>query len=111
MGAMTTPHVFYDDSAGTQRVRVKTVGEHHIELIPMLYNWRLHTIRVDAHPMDWSVRYWCYQGRDQAAFVAAVLAALAWDGADDTEPAGWIKSWDGRRNSREPTSGRAHQKL
>lgn len=36
-------------------------------------------------------RFWCYQKGG-----AAIFAALAWDGADDTEPVGWIKSWDQR---------------
>lgn len=87
-----------DPAPGTIRVRVKTVGKYHIEVISMAYNWRVHTIRVDGHPLEWSVRFWCYQGRGAASFTAAVLAAQAWDGADDTEPVGWIKSWDGRRD-------------
>jgi hypothetical protein len=99
---MTTPepHVFYDENAGQHRIRIKTVGDYHIEIIPMIYNWRLHTIRVDADPWEWSSRHWCYEGRDKQALVAAVLAAQAWDGADDTEPVGWIKSWDGRYGGR-----------
>jgi hypothetical protein len=86
----------------TPRYRVKTVGGVHVELIPMMFNWRIHTVRVDEGPMAWSERYWCYEGRTQATFVRAVLAAHAWDGADDTEPVGWIKSWDGRRHGARP---------
>lgn len=89
-----------------ERWRVKTVGGWHIEVLPMLLNWRVHTIAVDAGPIGWSHRYWCYAGRGQATFVAAVLAAAAWDGADDTEPAGWVKSWDGRRDGEGPVGKR-----
>lgn len=91
------PVAFYDPVNQMMRTRVKTVGAYHIEVIPMMYNWRLHTLLVDGEPYDWSVRFWCYEGRSHSALVAAVCAAMIWDGADDTEPVGWIKSWDGRR--------------
>lgn len=78
------------------RFRVKTVAGYHIEVIPMMLNFRVHTVPVDGGPLAWSERYWCYPGRSETAFVAAVLAAHAWDGAPDTEPVGWIKSWDQR---------------
>src|SRR5688572_19209844 len=58
----------------------------------MAFNWRLHTIRKDAGPLAWSERYWCYTGRDQRTFSRAVAAALAWEGADNTEPEGWNKN-------------------
>jgi hypothetical protein len=81
------------------RFRVKTVGRYHVEVFAMLVNWRVHTIPVESSsPSEWSARYWCYAGRTKATFVAAVTAAAAWDGRDDTEPAGWVKSWDGRYN-------------
>ena len=74
----------------------------------MGFNWRIHTIRVDGHPWEWSVRYWCYEGRGQASFMAAVCAAKAWDGGGDTEPVGWIKAWDGRYGGRLASTSRRH---
>lgn len=85
-----------DPATGTARFRVKTVGDYHIEVISMAFNWRVHTVLVDGFPWTWSARFWCYQGRGRDSFLAAVLAAQAWDGGNDTEPAGWVKSWDGR---------------
>jgi hypothetical protein len=92
------------DDLVIERFRVKTVGDYHIEIIPMVVNFRIHTVRVDDDsPYAWSVRYWCYAGRGPDTFVTALLAAHAWDGADDTEPVGWVKSWDGRRHGEPPT--------
>lgn len=91
------------------RYRVKTVGPWWIEVIPQLLNWRIHTLRNDTtDPTEWSHRYWCYQGRSETTRVAALLAAAAWDGADHTEPVGWIKSWDGRHHGVGPTVGRRY---
>ena len=86
------------EDAIVERCRIKTVGDYHIEVIPMAVNFRIRTVRVDGGKYAWSERYWCYAGRGRDSFVAAVLAAAAWDGAPDTEPVGWVKSWDGRRN-------------
>jgi hypothetical protein len=85
-----------------ERYRVKTVGKYHIEVVPMAVNYRIHTVRVDGGKYAWSERYWCYAGRNRLTFVAAMLAAHAWDGAPDSEPVGWVKSWDGRRNGERP---------
>lgn len=96
------------DGIVVERYRVKTVGRWHIEVIPMLWNWRVHTVAVNGGPRAWSERYWCYAGRGEETFVAAVLAAHAWDGAHDTEPVGWVKSWDqrvGATDSAWPQSG------
>lgn len=89
--------MLYDIESRSPRARVKTVGGYHIEVFPMLFNWRLHTVCADAGPLEWSDRFWCYEGRGWDAYTRAVLAAHAWDGAADTEPVGWIKAWDGRR--------------
>jgi hypothetical protein len=70
--------------------RVKTTATHHIEIMPMIFNYRLVTIPVDD-PM-FVDRGWCYVGTGPEAFSAAVLAAMAWDGSDDTEPGGWNKN-------------------
>lgn len=70
--------------------RVKTVGAYHVDVLRMLVNWRLVTTPV-AFP-DVVDRGWCYLGTGPVSFVAVVLAANAWDVADDTEPAGWFKN-------------------
>lgn len=71
--------------------RVKETDTHFIDLVPMLFNWRVHTVRKDD-PLSWGERFWCYEGRDLVTFQRAVAAALAWDGADHTEPEGWNKN-------------------
>lgn len=65
-----------------------------IDLRKMLVNYRLVEVHK-AEPQSYQ-RSWCYQGLSQASFTTAVLAAKAWGGDLDTEPAGWLKSWDGR---------------
>lgn len=72
--------------------RVKEAGGYLIEVMPMLSSWRLHTIPKNGGPWAWSERYWCYQGTGLLSFTRAVLAAAAWDGADDTEPPGWNRN-------------------
>lgn len=75
-------------------LRVKETETHFIDVIPMLFAWRLHTIRKDDGSLAWSERFWCYSGREQGVFSLhrAVAAALAWDGSDETEPEGWNKN-------------------
>lgn len=69
--------------------RVKETATHYVEVIPMLYNWRLvRTPKVSPLTYD---RGWCYQGTGPATFTTVVLAAWAWDGSDETEPAGYFK--------------------
>jgi hypothetical protein len=69
--------------------RVKETGTHWIEVVPMIYNWRV--VRTPKScPLGYD-RGWCYQGTGPDAFIAAVLAAWAWDGSDETEPAGYFK--------------------
>lgn len=77
------------DEAG---ILVKETDTHYIYVMRMAYNWRLHTIRKPLEPMSWSERFWCYEGLGQQTFLRAWLAANAWDGADNTEPAGWNKN-------------------
>jgi hypothetical protein len=78
--ALTTIHGGY---------QVRETDTHLIQVHAMLFNWRIVTIPKDA---PWSIdRGWCYQGLDSGAFTRAVLAAMAWDGSDDTEPPGYFK--------------------
>lgn len=69
--------------------RVKTTTTHHIDLYRMIFNWRIVTVPVDAP--DFVDRSWYYQGTGLAGFLPAALAAVAWDGSDDTEPPGYFK--------------------
>jgi hypothetical protein len=69
---------------------VSDTGTHLIHVMPMIYNWRVtRTPKDDPSGAD---RAWCYYGTGEDVFVKAVLAAHAWDGADDTAPAGWDKN-------------------
>lgn len=69
--------------------RVKETATHYVEVIPMIYNWRI--VRTPkASPLTYD-RGWCYEGTGPETFSAVVLAAWAWDGGDDTEPAGYFK--------------------
>ena len=82
------------------RWRVATVGGRHVELLAMIF-----TTRVVETPVDCDYvygRFWCYSSP-----LAAAAAVEAWDKAEDTEPVGWVKAWDGRRNldTGEPEDG------
>ena len=83
-----------DDSTA---YRAGETASAYIEVVPMLFNDRIIVVPKSA-PYTYD-RYWCYQKGG-----AAILAALAWDGADDTEPVGWIKTWD-QRYSPPPPNG------
>lgn len=74
---------------GGYRVKLSDDGRHHIDLLRMLFNWRVVATPV-AHP-DCYDRGWCYFGTGDQSFRKALLAALVWDGADDTAPAGYDK--------------------
>jgi hypothetical protein len=71
-------------------LRVKETETHYIDVLRMIYNWRIARTPKDS-PMTYD-RGWCYAGTGDAALWRAVLAAAAWDGADDTEPEGWSKN-------------------
>ncbi len=84
--AIAAPMLIFDDIG----YLIKYTGTHLIHVVPMIYNWRVtRTPKGDLYGPD---RAWCYYGTGQDVFVKAVLAALAWDGADDTAPAGWDKN-------------------
>lgn len=69
--------------------RVKETATHWIDVVPMIYNWRVCTVPKWA-PLSYE-RGWCYPGTGPATFTAAILAAWAWDGSGETEPAGYFK--------------------
>lgn len=69
--------------------RIKTTSTHHIDIYRMIFNWRIVTVPVNASMfVD---RGWCYQGTGLHGFLPAVLAAVMWDGSDETEPPGYFK--------------------
>lgn len=91
---LTEPMAPLAESLGLQPCdggfRVKETETHYIEVVRMIYNWRLATTPKHS-PMTYD-RSWCYAGTGAPSFTAAVLAARAWDGADGTEPVGWNKN-------------------
>lgn len=72
---------------------------HHIDILRMLFTWRLVEVPRDT-PYQYD-RFWCYEGGDP---IPAVLAAVSWYQRDrcaqGTEPTGWVRSWDRRRRGR-----------
>src|ERR1700759_1543195 len=70
--------------------RVKTTDAYDIDVIMMIFNWRVTATPRDGRPETWRGR--CYFGSGPAAFVRAVLAAQAWDGDPSTSPPGWNKN-------------------
>jgi hypothetical protein len=69
--------------------RVKETETDYIDVVRMLFNWRLVRTPKDR-PMTYD-RGWCYQGNGPQALFVAVLAAYEWDGGDETEPIGYLK--------------------
>lgn len=75
---------------GGWRVKTNDAGTHYIDIMVMIPNYRIATTPVDD---PWFMdRHWCYAGRSLQTLVRAVGAAMAWDGAEDTEPEGWNKN-------------------
>lgn len=75
---------------GGLRVKENHAGTHYIDVLVMLYNYRIVRTPKDR-PATYD-RYWCYAGNTQHDLLCAVAAAYAWDGADNTEPEGWNKN-------------------
>jgi hypothetical protein len=82
--------------AGTEVVlidggyRVKETGEHWVDVLRMFFSWRIVTTPKDC-PEGYD-RHWCYAGTSLLALIGTVGAAVDWDGANGTEPAGWNKN-------------------
>lgn len=70
--------------------RVKEAGAHQIDVLRMIWSWRI--VRTPKASPETYDRHWCYAGTSWVTLVTAVQAALEWDGADGTEPAGWNKN-------------------
>jgi hypothetical protein len=88
------PEIVVITDSGQLRYRVKENAIYYLEVIPMLLEWRLHTVRKSDGPLACTQRYWDYAGKGRASFVRAILAAHAWDGAGGSEPQGW--NWNGQ---------------
>jgi hypothetical protein len=74
---------------GGYRVKLSRDGRHYIDLMRMIFNWRVVTTPVRMPcVID---RGWCYFGVGPASFRNAVMAALVWSGSDHSEPAGYDK--------------------
>lgn len=84
-----TPLPAFELIEGGVRIKTSDDGRHYIDVLLMAYNWRLAATDVSC-PLSID-RAWCYRGNGPSSFVTAVMAALAWDGSDDTEPAGYFK--------------------
>jgi hypothetical protein len=70
--------------------RVKETGTHYVDVLRMIYNWRVARTPKTA---PWSYdRHWCFAGTSFLALIRAVQAVTDWDGGDDTDPAGWSKN-------------------
>lgn len=67
-------------------VRVKETDTHYVDVLPMIYNWRIVTTpKVNENIYD---RGWCYSGRESSQ---AILQAMAWNPEEQAEPDGWVK--------------------
>lgn len=91
---------------GGWRVKATDDGRLHLDVMGEMWGWLLVTTPIGegpAHRLGWvQVRGWCYRGYGlgpdrigrtmSSAFRAAVTAAQAWEGADDTAPAGYDKT-------------------
>jgi hypothetical protein len=71
------------------RWRVKETETHYIEILGMLFNFRIVTTPKRS-PSIWD-RGWCYQGNGVSSWLTVCLAATVWDGSAGTEPAGYFK--------------------
>ncbi|MFW5415055.1 hypothetical protein J0910_00475 [Nocardiopsis sp. CNT-189] len=76
--------------------RVRDIGPMRIEVMEMIFNWRL-TISYRAHPMLLEGG-WCYFGRTWDVFQRTVRAAHTFDPATQAAPEGFDKealAWTG----------------
>lgn len=70
--------------------RIGETETHYIDVVRKLYSWRI-VRSAKSSPATYD-RGYCYFGSDGPTLIKAVIAALAWDGGDDTEPEGWNKN-------------------
>lgn len=87
LSALTDDHLILRPIA--HGLRVKIVNGLNVDLLRMLYDWRIATSRVDTPTMY--ERGWCYIGysTSDGAFHTALVDAVRWPGTGDTEPERW----------------------
>lgn len=69
---------------------VRRDGEVVIEVVPMIFNWRLLVATEDAFGR-WYEHGYCYFGTGPDALLRALAAAEVWDDPLNTEPVGYDK--------------------
>lgn len=76
-------------------ITVKEQAGYLVELVPMIYNWRVVlTPADDTYGWDFG---WCYFGTDRDTFARAWLAAERFDLETMAEPEGFDKRVGGLR--------------
>jgi hypothetical protein len=73
-------------------VRVMTTDRCHVDLVRMIFNWRICETDLGAG-LSYG-RYWCFPGTGNETFDRALAEALRYGGRPDDQPAGFIKSWE-----------------
>jgi hypothetical protein len=76
-------------------VTVKETATHLVEVLPMIYNFRL-VLTPKANPDSYDAG-WCYFGTGSDSFTRCYLAALAFDPDTEADPAGYDKALQHRR--------------
>lgn len=94
------PVVEWDEQRGVWRIL--ETDENYIEIIPMLVNFRV--VETPRERLYEHGRFWCYPAGGPLHFAIVVLNVLEWGGDPNSEPTGWAKAWDGRRNGESATS-------
>lgn len=75
--------------------RVKSTANWHVEICPMIFNYRVVLTPVDC--LDTWEHGWCYFGTGAGSLAKAVLAARAFDPETESAPAGYDKALTSRR--------------
>lgn len=68
---------------------LKTVGGWHVEVNPMLFNYRV-VLTPQCAPLVYEAG-WCYQGTGEATLLVACAAALIFDPLTQADPLHYFK--------------------
>ncbi len=85
-----TPAITLTPIDGGWRIKTTVDGRYHVDVMAMMFGYRV--VRTPVVAPYYYDRHWCYVTTGPVTLLLAVLAANAWDGADDTEPDGWNKN-------------------
>jgi hypothetical protein len=69
---------------------LERTDEHIIEVVEMIYNWRLVISLPELHGLVYEKGY-CYFGRGPEPLTRAILAAQQWRDPLNTDPVGFDK--------------------